>query len=119
MYVSGEAGHQQKMLARYRSPGKDRQIAECEWMQSQIALEKIGYGYILPLNLFTNTGCQNWLFYICLLIYFTWNCIHSHLARGDFFLASDSEPAIYVSGKAGHQYTILARYRSPAKNGRK
>ena len=70
-------------------------------------------------SLSIQAGCQNWLFYICLLIFYFWNCIHSHLARGDFFLASDSEPAIYVSGKAGHHIIILARYRSPAKNGRK
>ena len=32
-----------------------------------------------------------------------------------FFLASDSEPVIYVSGEAGHQYIILAHYRSPVE----
>ena len=38
------------MLARYRSPGKDHQIAECEWIQSLIALEKMGYFYNLHLH---------------------------------------------------------------------
>ena len=60
----------------------------------------------LPLYTFclisVSTGCQNRLFYICLLIFYIWNCIHCHLARGDFFLVSDSEPALYVFGEAGH-----------------
>ena len=42
IFVSGEAGHEKEMLARYRSPRKDRQIAGCEWIKSLIALEKIG-----------------------------------------------------------------------------
>ena len=29
----------------------------------------------------------------------------------DLSVASDSEPAINVSGEAGHQYGMLARYR--------
>ena len=51
-------------------------------------------------------GCQNWPFYICLLIFYFWNCIYSHLARSDFFMASDSEPGIYVSGEAAYIYII-------------
>ena len=61
-----------------------------------------------PSSLPLNAGCQNWLFYICLLIFYFWNCIHSQLGSSDFFLARDSEPAIYVSGEAGHQYIVLA-----------
>ena len=43
IFVSGEAGHEQRMLARYRSPRKDCQIVGWEWMQTLIALGKIGY----------------------------------------------------------------------------
>ena len=48
IFVSGEAGHEQGMLARYRLPRKDRQIVGYEWIQTIIALEKIGYFYTLP-----------------------------------------------------------------------
>ena len=44
------------------------------------------------------------------------NCIQSHLASCRFFLASDSEPDVYVSGEAGHYHIMLARYRSPGKD---
>ena len=47
--MSGEAGYEQRMLARSRSPRKDRQIIECEWIQTLIALEIIGYFYTLRL----------------------------------------------------------------------
>ena len=42
IFVSGEAGHEQRMLALYRSPRKDVQIVGWEWIQTLIALEKIG-----------------------------------------------------------------------------
>ena len=45
--VSQIYGHYHKMLALYCSPGKDLQIAECEWIQSLIALEKMGCFYTL------------------------------------------------------------------------
>ena len=45
--MSGEGGHHHRLVARYRSPGKDRQIANFEWIQSIIALEKIFYLYTL------------------------------------------------------------------------
>ena len=48
IFVFGEAGHEQRMLARYRSPRKDPQIVDCEWIQTLIALEKIGYGTFTP-----------------------------------------------------------------------
>ena len=45
--MSDKAGHERKMLARYRSQGQVRKIVEYEWIQSLIALEKIGYFYTL------------------------------------------------------------------------
>ena len=50
IFVSGEAGHDQRMLARYRSPRKDRQIVGWEWIQTLIALEKICYFYTLTVH---------------------------------------------------------------------
>ena len=47
IFVSGKVGHEQKMLARYRSPRRDRQIVGWEWVQTLIVLEKIGYFYTL------------------------------------------------------------------------
>ena len=38
VYVSGKAGHEYIMLARYRSPGKDRQIVGCEWIQYVVVI---------------------------------------------------------------------------------
>ena len=84
MFVSGEAGHEQKMLARYRSPRKDRQIVGREWIQTLIALNKIGYFYTLP----SRVSCP----------------IGTHLSQlgrtcessCNLFLASDSEPALYI-----------------------
>ena len=50
------------------------------------------------LDLDFKTGCQNWLYYICLLIFYFWNCIHSHLASSDFFMASEIKPHKTVLG---------------------
>ena len=55
IFVSDEAGHEQRMLARYRSPRKYRQIVGYEWIQTLIALEKIGYFYTLPYSTFNFT----------------------------------------------------------------
>ena len=55
--------------------------------------------------------CQNWLccfIFVCLFsIFGLYPFTPSEVTN--FFLVRDSEPTIYVPGKAGHQYVILAR----------
>ena len=117
MLISGYAGHIYSWLAIARQE-KIATLLGVNGHNSKNRKQEDKYN-TANFGSLVGAGCQNLLFYICLLIFYIWNCIHAHLSRGDFFLASDSEPAIYVSGEAGHQYIMLARYRSPGKDARK
>ena len=59
-------------------------------------------------------GCQNWLFHICLLIFYFRNCIHSDLVKVAFFLlASDSELTIQYMCPAKPDICCCCCWSSP------
>ena len=111
--MCGEARHQHTMLARYRSPGK---IA--------ILLGVSGYDlycYYIIINCFFFSLC-----FLTLEVYYivTWR-LRCPLAVCQywllsvifcrFYLASDSEPVLYIYVRLCRTHIQQARFRSPGK----